>query len=107
VGGGVCVEVNTDKPKYVFISRHQNAGHSRNLLIANESFENAEKFKYLRKTITNENDINKEIKSWLHLGTACYHSVQNLFSSRLLSKNLNIEKYKNNFSYMCEFVVSR
>jgi len=27
-------------------------------------------------------------------GNACYHSVQNLLSSRLLSKNLNIKIYR-------------
>ena len=34
------------------------------------------------------------IKSRLRLGNACYHSVQNLLSSRLLSKNLKINIYK-------------
>jgi hypothetical protein len=30
----------------------------------------------------------------LHSGNACYHSVQNLLSSRLLSKNIKIRIYK-------------
>jgi len=30
----------------------------------------------------------------LKLGNACYHSVQNLLSSRLLSKNLKIKIYR-------------
>ena len=30
----------------------------------------------------------------LRLGNACYHSVQNLLSSRLLSKNLKIKIYR-------------
>ena len=34
------------------------------------------------------------IKSTLRSGNACYHSVQNLLSSRLLSKNLKIEIYR-------------
>jgi len=33
-------------------------------------------------------------KSRLRLGNACYHSVQNLFSSRLLPKNLKIKIYR-------------
>jgi len=39
---------------------------------------------------THQNSILEEIKSRLRLGNACYHSVQNLLSSRLLSKNLRI-----------------
>ena len=38
--------------------------------------------------------IQEEIKSRLKLGNACYYSVQNLLSSRLLSKNLKIKIYK-------------
>jgi hypothetical protein len=50
--------------------------------------------KYLGTTATNQNSIQEEIKSRLNLGNACYHSVQNLFSSRLLSKHVKIRKYK-------------
>jgi hypothetical protein len=38
--------------------------------------------------------IQEEIKRRLDSGNACYHSVQNLLSSRLLSKNLKIRIYK-------------
>ena len=41
-------------------------------------------------TLTNQNYIAEEIKSRLRSGNVCYHSVQNLLSSRLLSKNLKI-----------------
>jgi hypothetical protein len=53
-----------------------------------------EKFKYLGTKLTNQNDIHDEIKSRLNSGNACYYSVQNLFSSRLISKNLQIKIYK-------------
>jgi hypothetical protein len=43
---------------------------------------------------TNQNLIQEEIKRRLNFGNACYHSVQNLLSSRLLSKNLKIIIYK-------------
>jgi hypothetical protein len=45
-------------------------------------------------TITNQNLIHEEIKRRLNSGNACYHSVQNLSSSRLLSKNVKIRIYK-------------
>jgi hypothetical protein len=38
--------------------------------------------------------INIRIKSRLNSGNACYYSVQNLLSSRLISKNLKIKIYK-------------
>jgi len=46
-----------------------------------------EEFKYLGTTLTNKNSIQEEIKWRLKAGNACYHSVQNLVSSSLLSKN--------------------
>ena len=53
-----------------------------------------EDFKYLGTTLTNQNSMAEEIKSRLRSGNACYHSVQNLLSSRLLSKNLKINIYR-------------
>ena len=45
-------------------------------------------------TLTNQNSIQAEIKSRLKSGNACCHSVQNLLSSSLLSKNLKIKIYR-------------
>ena len=53
-----------------------------------------EGLKYLGTTLTNQNSIQEEIKSRLKLGNARYHSVQNLLSSSLLSKNLKIKIYR-------------
>jgi len=49
---------------------------------------------YLGTTLTNQNSIPEEIKSRLRSGITCYLSVQNLLSSRLLSKKLNIKIYR-------------
>jgi hypothetical protein len=38
--------------------------------------------------------MHEEIKSRLNSGNAYYHSVQNLLSSCLLSRNVNVETYK-------------
>jgi len=87
----IGLEVSADKTKYMVVSRDQNAGRIRSVRIDNSTFERVEEFKYLGTTLTNQNSITEEIKSRLKSGNAFYHSVQNLLSSRLLSKNLNIK----------------
>jgi hypothetical protein len=44
--------------------------------------------------MVNQNYIHKEAESRLSSRNACYHLVQDLSSSRLLSKNLKIKTYK-------------
>jgi hypothetical protein len=77
----------------MLVSRDQNAGQNREIKLGNRSFENVSQFKYLGTTVTNQNLIQEEIKR-LNSGNACYHSVQNLLSSRLLSKNVKVRIYK-------------
>jgi hypothetical protein len=52
------------------------------------------KIKYLGTIFTDQNCNLEEIKSRLNLGNACYHSVQSLLSSRLLSRNVKVKIYK-------------
>jgi hypothetical protein len=77
----IGLEINVEKTKYMLLS-HCNQG--------------------VLKCGTVQifgNDSNKSKSdpggNWrLNSGTACYHSVQNLLSSRLLSKNVQIRIYK-------------
>jgi hypothetical protein len=68
------------------MSRHQNARPNHYIKIANRSFENCPQFKYLGTKLPNQKLIQEEIKRRLNLG----NSIQNLLSSRLLSKNIKI-----------------
>jgi hypothetical protein len=77
--------MDVEKTKRVLLSRHQNAGQNRDLKTESRSFENVAQFRYLGTTVTNQNLIQEQIKRSLNFGKACYHSVQNLLSSRLLS----------------------
>jgi hypothetical protein len=80
----IGLEINAKKTKYMIMSCHPNLRQNQNIRIANESFENVAKFKYLGMALTNQSDIHDEIKSRLNSGNACYYSVQNLLSSRLI-----------------------
>jgi hypothetical protein len=90
----IGLKVNVEKTKYMLVSREQNAGQNREIKIGNRSFENESQYKYLGTTVTNQNLIQEEIKRRLNSYNACYHSVQNLLCSRLLSKNVKVRIYK-------------
>jgi len=90
----IGLEVNAHKTKYMVMFRDQNAGRIHSMKVDKSSIERVEDFKYLGTTLTNQNSIQEEIKSRLKSLNACYYSVQNLLSSRLLSKNLKINIYR-------------
>jgi hypothetical protein len=96
----VGLEVNPEKTKYMLLwQRHS-------IKMANRSFEDVAEFKCLGTTLTDQNCIHEEIKSRLNSGSACYHSVQSLLSSRLLSRNVKVKIYKSTIPpvilYGCE-----
>jgi hypothetical protein len=65
------------------MSRDQNVGRSHNIKKYNNSFERVKGFKYLGTTLTDQNSIREEE---IEVRKACCYSVQNLLSSRFLSK---------------------
>jgi hypothetical protein len=78
----------------MLLSCKQNADQNLDIKLENRSFENMAQFKYFGTTVTNTNFIQEEIKRRLNSGEACYHSVQNLLSSHLLSKIVKIRLHK-------------
>jgi hypothetical protein len=89
----VGLEINIEKTKYMLLSLQQNVGLNWDMKIANILFENVSQLKYLGTTVTKQNLIQEESKRSLNSGNVCYHLVQNLLSSQLLSKNLKIGIY--------------
>jgi sorting nexin-29 len=90
----VGLEGNPEKTKYMLMSRSQKTGQKYSIKIANRPFEDVAKFRYLGTTLTDQNHMHKEIKSRLTSGNGCYHLVQSLLSSCLLSRNLKVKIYK-------------
>ena len=90
----IGLEVYANRTKYMVMSRDQNEGPNHGIKTDNSSFERLEEFIYLGTTLTNKNSIRAETKSRLKSGNVCYHSVQNLLSSSLLSTNLKIKIYR-------------
>jgi hypothetical protein len=89
----VGLEVKAEKTKYMLLSLQQDAVQNHDIKITN---------RYLGMTVTKQNLIQEEIKRRLNSANVCYHSVQNLLSSRLPSKNIKIRIYKSLiFVWLC------
>ena len=59
----------------------------------NKSSENAVSLRHLRMTIKSHNYSHTEMESSLDMQNACYHYVKNLWSSPLLSKNIQTKMH--------------
>jgi hypothetical protein len=90
----VGLEVNPEKSKYMLLSHSHRTGQKHSIQKVDTSFEDVAKFKYLGTTITDQNCMHEVINNRINLGNSCYHSVQSLLSSRLLSRNLKVKIYK-------------
>jgi hypothetical protein len=77
----VALGVNAEKTEYMLMSHGQKIGQKRSIKIANRSFEDVAKFKYLGTTLTDQNCVHGAINSGLNSGNACCRSVQSLLSS--------------------------
>lgn len=83
----------------------KNTGWNDNQIIADVSFENALKFKCLRITRRNQNNIHGGIENRLNIESACYCLVQNLCLSVSLME-CKIKLYKTvcnitSFFFLC------
>jgi hypothetical protein len=75
--------------KHTLLPRHMNAWQD-----SEHNFENVVQFGYLGTIVTNQILIQEEMKRRLDSGNTCLHSIQNLSSSLLLSKNVKMRIHK-------------
>jgi hypothetical protein len=54
--GGIGLEINAEKTKFMIMSRHLNSGQNQNIRTANESFEKVAKFKRLKEEPSSTRD---------------------------------------------------
>jgi hypothetical protein len=71
----VGLEVNPEETKYMLMLHYQKTGQKHSIKIANRSFEDVTKFKYIGTTLADQNCMHEKIKSSLNSGKACCHSV--------------------------------
>jgi hypothetical protein len=97
-----CNRSTAEETEYMVMSCCQNAEQNHNLVTANKSLENLQKFTYLGITVTNQNCIQEEIKSRLNLGNALYHQfrVFCLPISFLTTEGLKYAKIKFTFCFV-------
>jgi len=88
----VGLVVNRDKTKCVIMDKRY--GPAASTLNIELGFEKVTEFKYLSSVITENNELNPEIKARLAAGNRAYFSMLKLFKSTLLSRTLKLKLYK-------------
>ena len=94
VGVETGLEVDCEKTNCVVMFQDQNAVRCHSTQTDSIPLQRVEGLRYLGTTLRHQTSIREEIKSRLKSGNACYHSVQNILFSRLLSKNINIKIHR-------------
>jgi len=89
----IYVTLQEETTNFMIMSRDKHAGKKHDRKMCNKFFKRVQHIRYFGTTLTGQNSIHKEIKGRLKSGNAYCHSVQNLLSSGLLSKNIKIKIY--------------
>jgi hypothetical protein len=87
------VTLREETTNFMIMFRDQHARKNHNRKICNKVFKRVQHFRYFGTTLTGQNSIHEETNGRVKSGNAWCHSVQNLLSSSLLSKNIKIKIY--------------
>ena len=91
---GIGLQLNHDKTKYIS-SNPESRDLEGEVQIGEYKIEKVKAIKYLGSVVTNDDNVNTEIKSRLVAGNKVYFAIQNLKNKHILRKvKLNIHTSK-------------
>uniref|UniRef100_A0A2S2PC31 Reverse transcriptase domain-containing protein n=1 Tax=Schizaphis graminum TaxID=13262 RepID=A0A2S2PC31_SCHGA len=91
----VGLEINAEKTEYMVVQRHEQIGCRNAVLeVENYKFKRVQQFKYLGTLITQQNEIDTEIKARIQAANKCYFGQTKLLRFRVISKNLKSQIYQ-------------
>lgn len=86
--------VNERKTEYMVTSSSKSEPLPQLLQLDGENFKTVDSFVYLGSQVNSDNSIGKEIRRRVTLGNRSYYSLQKLFQSKTLHRNLKCELYR-------------
>ena len=88
----VGLTISKHKTKYLRYTKKQ---HKMNGIdVTQIHLEQVKSFKYLRSNVNGNNLIEEEIKERISIGNRTYYTNQDLFKSKLLTRNSKLQMYK-------------
>jgi hypothetical protein len=88
----IGLTINEHKTKYLRCTKKQ---HKMDGIDITQTYlEQVKSFKYLGSIVNDNIPIEEEIKGRIFLGNKAYYANQNLFKSKLLTKNSKLRMYK-------------
>ena len=88
------LEVNERKTKYMVTSSSRYRSPNQMLVVGGKHFEEVNSFVYLGSLVNSENNIGEEIRRRVTLGNRSFYSLQKLFRSKTLHRNLKCQLYR-------------
>ena len=89
----IGLSINENKTKYLASSRTRQIGE-RFMECNNYKFERVKDFKYLGSVITEDNNVEVDIKAKIAAGNRCYYALSQYLRSRTLSRKIKIQIYE-------------
>jgi len=93
-GAEFGLKVSEKKAKYMTTSLSDGRPPNHTLEVNGKHFETVDSFIYLGSQVNSDNNIGEEVRRRVTLGNRSYYSLQKLFRSKTLHRNLKCELYR-------------
>ena len=93
-GAEFGLKVSEKKTKYMTTSLSDGRPTNHTLEVNGKHFETVDSFIYLGSQVNSDNNIGEEVRRRVTLGNRSYYSLQKLFRSKTLHRNLKCELYR-------------